>query len=334
MVEKIKASYENARMTLREKRKLRIILKIILAVVSCVVIGILIAYSMKDMDFSTISHITLRWPLVFISLVIFASSAFFKAASFSKGFARGRITFAQASRFTIIGNALGLIMPFKLGEGIRISLYPRDIGVTERGRYFGLALLLDSVILIVFVGIASVISIGNEFYIQDSIKYSSFLLTAFIVLLIVCVVAVLAAIIFKSSRELLLGLFKTGNIKFSMLFSSLTWFTNYVSIVVALCAFSNITVLDGMKIAVPVIIFTNLAMLIPATPGSIGIFEYMVVLAFRANSLTPENGVIAGIILHLIQYLSLLPIAGIIYLKGFISKHASAYRNSRTDKEI
>jgi uncharacterized membrane protein YbhN (UPF0104 family) len=79
---------------------------------------------------------------------------------------------------------------------------------------------------------------------------------------------------------------------------------------------------DSIKMSFAIFAATNVVMLLPSTPGGIGLFEYGVVLGLEGFGITKFPAKEVGMLLHLIQYAALLPLGAWLYFHGF--KHRPA----------
>jgi uncharacterized protein (TIRG00374 family) len=61
--------------------------------------------------------------------------------------------------------------------------------------------------------------------------------------------------------------------------------------------------------ALAVLILTNLAMLIPAAPGGIGVFQYACIYALGVLGVGGTAAAVLSVLLHIVQYAALLPLA-------------------------
>lgn len=309
MIEGVKESFA----AFKENKKLYNIVRFSVSAAITVLVIILTAVALRDMDFSTIAHIENDWKMFLFALPVFLAGPFFKSASMAFGYAKDDMKYFDAVKVTVIGNGLNLVLPFKLGEGVRLSMYPHGMTVAKRARYFGSMLICEAVMLLIFMLLSGVFQISENNYITDEQRYFDFWLPAFFILLAGVILVAAVLLIIKRSRELIKDLVTTEKGINSLIFNVLSWCSTYAAIVLVLLSFSNITFFTALKIAASVIVFINLAILIPSTPGQLGIFELSVMLSFLAAGLTPEQGVVAGLLLHLVYYICLLPATGVVY---------------------
>ncbi|MBQ2945008.1 MAG: flippase-like domain-containing protein [Clostridia bacterium] len=312
MIEGVKESFA----AFKENKKLYNIVRLSVSAAITVLVIILTVVALRDLDFSTIAHVEYNWGLFVFALPVFLAGPFFKSASMAFGYAKGDMKYFDALKVTVIGNGLNLVLPFKLGEGVRLSLYPHGMTVAKRARYFGMMLACEAVMLLIFMILSGVLHISQNNHITEEQRYFDFWLPAFFILLGVLAAAITVALIFKSTRELLTSLVTTEKGINSLIFSVLSWTSTFIAIILVLLSFSNISFFTAFKIASSVIVFINLAILIPSTPGQLGIFELSVMLSFLAfgQPLTAEQGIVAGLILHLVYYICLLPFTAVLWL--------------------
>ncbi len=316
----------------KENKKVYNLTRLIISIVLTVVVLILSYLTIKDMNFSLIKHITIDWKYFLIAIPVFAINPVFKSLCASMGYAKGEVSFKDALNVTVIGNGLNLVLPFKLGEGIRLSFYPEGMPLKKRFRFFGTGVIFDGVMLFSFLFLCGILQFSQNNYITDTLTFLDFWVPAIIALLLVLMLAVLVLLIFKKSRSVVKTMLSSSGWYISLITSALCWLSTFASIILVLMAFSNLDFVTCFKLAVSVICFINLAILIPSTPGQLGIFELAVVLAFLAEGLTKEQGLQAGLLVHLLYYVVLIPFSYILYLISG-KKKLKAAKDAEAQKE-
>jgi uncharacterized membrane protein YbhN (UPF0104 family) len=74
---------------------------------------------------------------------------------------------------------------------------------------------------------------------------------------------------------------------------------------------------------------TNIINLIPASPGGIGLYEYGTMIGLAGLGVERSVALSASLLLHLIQYMALLPLGGVLYIKAIHGKYGEAVKNFR-----
>jgi uncharacterized membrane protein YbhN (UPF0104 family) len=69
---------------------------------------------------------------------------------------------------------------------------------------------------------------------------------------------------------------------------------------------------------------TNLVGFIPASPGSVGLFEYGVIIGLAGLGIQQSVALPAGLLLHFIQYAALLPLGIVLSILAFHGKYGKA----------
>ena len=106
----------------------------------------------------------------------------------------------------------------------------------------------------------------------------------------------------------------------------LSWVLLLMSTWLGLVAF-GFHVFESMKMALAVFAATNIINFIPASPGSIGLFEYGTVLALGGLGVNHTEALAAGWLLHIIQYVALLPMGVVLYITALHGKYGDELKN-------
>lgn len=99
-----------------------------------------------------------------------------------------------------------------------------------------------------------------------------------------------------------------------LLYLLICWFFSYISIILALISMGI-----DIKIAAPasfvLFIMTNVAILFPAAPGGIGLFEFACIYSLDLFGISGMTAGVAAVLIHLVQYIGVLPAAGLILIR-------------------
>ncbi|MDP4109377.1 MAG: lysylphosphatidylglycerol synthase domain-containing protein, partial [Bacillota bacterium] len=85
--------------------------------------------------------------------------------------------------------------------------------------------------------------------------------------------------------------------------------------------------LFSVRMALTVFAATNIINFIPASPGAIGFFEYSTVLGLSGLGVDSTRALAVSLPLHLIQYISLLPLGAVLYALALHGKYGDAVRS-------
>ncbi|MDR3551641.1 MAG: lysylphosphatidylglycerol synthase domain-containing protein, partial [Clostridia bacterium] len=70
----------------------------------------------------------------------------------------------------------------------------------------------------------------------------------------------------------------------------------------------------SVRLSLAVFAATNIINFIPASPGAIGLFEYGAILGLGGLGIPQSTALAAGLLLHMIQYMALLPLGAVLYI--------------------
>lgn len=296
-------------------------LKIILGIIVTAIILYFCILALRNVDFKSIQHLNINYFYMFSAVLAFVGSNYAKAAMYTHGIARG-MRFFDAVRFNSVGNAVNMVLPLKAGEGFKLTLFPKEYSVTDRGKLFGLSSALDAVSIIVFAILATIIfPFKNNSPIIYNLNMKGLVIASSIVIGLLAAAGIGIAFCFKSTRKQLLALFE-GDIFWALFYNMVSWTLLYISKVFGLMSLDYFTFLPAVEVALLVTVTTNIAIIIPSSPGALGLFEYAVFLALIQAGYDDAHSLTAGLLLHLTQYIGLLPMGLYYYFKGLRKKNA------------
>lgn len=294
------------------------IIKLILGIIITVVI---IYYSVKTLGGFEIGDIINRnidWFLVALSIVVFIYANYIRGLCYTLGIDHDmdRMT---AFRVVGIGHAANMVLPVHLGEGLRLVFFPSHYSIMRRTKLLLIPGFADFVAIVV-ISLFAVPFAGF----RDPVLLKALWL---LFLLCVCAGALCAAIIFfvprfkKYANEYMNA--ATAKMTFWV---TVSWVLMLTSIWLGLMAF-GFNIWESMRMALAVFATTNIINFIPASPGGIGLFEYATVLALGKLGVERTPALAAGILLHLIQYVALLPMALVLCFTAFHGKYRQTISN-------
>lgn len=293
------------------------IIKLIVGIIITVVI---IYYSVKtlgDFDIGDIFKRNINWFLAALSAAVFMYANYIRGLCYTLGIdpQMDRMT---AFRIVGIGHAANMVLPVHLGEGLRLVFFPSDYSIVRRTKLLVIPGFADFVVIILL----SLLAVPFAGF-SDPV-----LLKALWTLFLLCILAGVlcaAAVYFvpklnKYAKEYM----NVATAKMTF-WVAVSWVLMLASIWLGLMAFGfNAAESVGMSLAV--FATTNIINFIPASPGGIGLFEYATVLALEKLGVERAPALAAGILLHLIQYVALLPMAVVLTVTAFHGKYRDSIK--------
>lgn len=273
----------------------------------------------ERLNMSVIFKSDVNWLLVAVSVVIYMYSNYIRGLAYSRGIdpEMDRMT---AFEIVGLGHALNMILPVHAGEGLRAAFFPSSYTVKRRTKLILISVLADAVVVIIISALTVPFA---------GIKDPTMLRVMWI-LLYCCLGLLLAmALVFYFvprirnyvAEYLNLSLLKmTGWV-------ALSWIILVAAFWLGLIAFGFKTV-ESIQMAFAVFVTTNIVNLIPASPGGIGLFEYGTVVGLGGFGVQAEVALSASLLLHLIQYMALLPLGVFLYIKAIHGKYGDTIRSA------
>jgi len=288
--------------------------------------AVIIYYSigaLNGLHVSVLFHADINWGLALVSVIIFVYANYIRALSYTRGIDRDmdRMT---ALQIVGIGHAANMVLPFHVGEGLRAAFFPKGYSAIKR---------TNLLVIPAFADFASIIILSI-----CAVPFAGFkdqnLLKALWVLTFLCLAAFIlfVILIFLRSRlrSYLSEYLNVDTIKM-MNWVLLSWFILLVSTWIGLVAFGFPWV-ASIRLSLAVFAATNIINFIPATPGAIGLFEYGTILGLGGLGIDPTTALSASLLLHLIQYVALLPLGLYLYIKSLDGQYGEALRSKLQTK--
>jgi uncharacterized protein (TIRG00374 family) len=224
--------------------------------------------------------------------------------------------------------AANMVLPFRMGEVVKLGVFQRGYNKNKGqdsktlfiriGANIVIERIMDGIVLILLAVLGLYFI---DFNIEIKERIGLIRNTIILILIISVIIISIIAKLYKSGRykwkwaekidKSLHGFtLKETSIKafIAGIFLLFSWFFGYLSVFFTLLSV-EIT-FDVSKYAAYVIfIMTNIAILFPAAPGGLGLFEYACIYSLDMFGVT---GIIAGvtaIIIHIIQYGAVIPVA-------------------------
>ena len=260
----------------------------------------------------------ISWGLVTISVIVYIYANYIRGLAYTRGIDRSmdRMT---AFEIVGIGHAINMVLPLHAGEGLRAAFFPNEYSAARRTKLLIIPAFIDFV-AIILISIPAVPFAGFK---------DQNLLRALWILSFCCIAAVIlfAFLIFYVPR--LRGYFSEflniDAIKM-ILWVILSWLILLISTWIGLIAFGFGTV-ASIRMSLAVFAATNVINFIPATPGAVGLFEYGTILGLGGLGIDRGTALSASLLLHLIQYIALLPLGVFLYMKALHGRYGEALKH-------
>lgn len=287
--------------------------------------------NLGHLDFTRLFHYPVHYVYVLISIVVYGLSQWFRALAWSRGMAPNipaRHMFASVC----MGNGSNMLLPFRIGEAVRVLTAGRH---TKQYGVVSINLVLERVLdvgILVLLAVSVAFFVPFESEVQEKLQLIRNVMLAGMVaggigLLLILrfrqtwmvspripdigrkLLALLERVVFLQSPFVVIR---------TLFYLLCSWGCVYVSTVVGLKA---VGVQGGMAwiASLVVIVMTNLITLIPSAPGGIGVFQYACVYSLSLFAVPAFQVAILSVLLHLVQYAAILPLAVYHFLRGDFS---------------
>ncbi|MDR3553104.1 MAG: lysylphosphatidylglycerol synthase transmembrane domain-containing protein [Clostridia bacterium] len=258
------------------------------------------------------SHI--NWWLAAASGCAFVASTWLRGLAYSDGIDR-KMTRFTGWRITAVGNASNMLLPLKMGEGVRLALFPRGYSVLERGKLVMIPAAID-LAYILAEGTAAAMFAG-----YGSPGVVRILSTASLSFTVLLTGSVLVLLLLPRTSEATRRYLGADSLKMAF-WVFVSWFAVLVSIWLGLLA-CGLGAGISVRYAAAAFAGMNLVLLIPASPGGIGLYEYSIIFALRGLGLALPAAKTAALLLHVTEYAFLLPLALAVWIVGLPAKRRS-----------
>lgn len=320
----------------------------------------LMVYCVKDVRFADIEALYYRVNLLYLLLAILFSFLFILSKAL-----RWKMMVSQQKKITgwrsislySAGQILNIVMPLLTGQVGRMFLFSKNEGFKKTFIFSTIVLeiIFDSISLLVFLLMTSVVIAFPEEY--RSMSYIIGSITLVVMILLYLILSFQQSIvdfchrkyrdkwpslyigIKKFLRSFVQGinLLKSSQHFFGSLgYSIAGWITHTLVVYFLLLSFGFDLPIFA---AASVMIINTIALMVPITPGNAGTFEIAVSTSLAAFSVAKADAVLFALALHL---LDLLPIAllGFIYLqmekisiKDIKAEHEEDYVFDKVDED-
>ncbi|SMC63533.1 lysylphosphatidylglycerol synthase transmembrane domain-containing protein [Papillibacter cinnamivorans] len=293
-------------------------LKLLIGVVITVAIVYYSVTSLKDLHPAALFQKNINWWIVALSVAVYIYANYIRGLAFTHGIDKNmdRLTAFQVMG---IGHAVNMVLPLHAGEGIRIVFFPADYSVRRRTELMIISAIAD-VVAILMISLFSVPFSGfTDPLVLRTLRIVSLICLGLTALLVIVVLFVPR--FHKYSEEYLnLAMAKM------MVWVLLSWILLLISVWVGLISF-GFPMVESIRISLAVFAVTNIINFIPASPGAIGLFEYGTILAMAGLGIDRTVALETSLLLHLIQYMALLPMGTVLYILALHGKYGEKLRN-------
>lgn len=288
--------------------------KIIGGVVITAIAFYFLMAALSGLNPSDLSTEKINWWLVFLSAAIFGFSTFIRALVYPYGIDKD-MSIIDAWQIVAVGNAANMLLPFRAGEGVRLAVFPKRYTAGKRAKLALIPGMADIGVILLLSIIAVYIANFKEPIFIHTLKiacYGFLAITALILIILLLIPA---------TREDVIAYFNIDTLNMFK-WIILSWIVMLISIWVGFIALGY-GVLQSITLTFGAFAGMNIACLIPSSPGNLGVFEWSVIAGLAGLGIESIPAKAAGLILHIIQYVGILPLGIILYIRFFIRKNKS-----------
>lgn len=296
------------------------IAKLISGVILTVVILYFSIYSLKGLHISVVFHAKINWFLALLSTLVFIYANYIRGLAYTRGIDKNLSRIA-ALRIVGIGHAINMVTPLHLGEGLRYIFFPEDYGAAKRTKLLLIPAFADF-IAIMAVSVLAVPFAGLR---NHDIELAMWILCGLCVGgILLCV----AAVFFIPEVRRYMADYLNISLLKMLGWVFLSWILLLASTWLGLAAIGYTELPTAARMALAVFAVTNIINFVPASPGSLGLFEYATVLAMSVFQVDQSHAFAASLLLHLIQYAALLPLGAALYVTAVHGKYGEQVRGA------
>ena len=298
-------------------RKLKF--QLVIGVIITAVIVYLSWVIAKDLKMDVVFKLKVKWGLVFLAVVIYIISNYIRGLAYSRGI-DPEMDDMTALQIIGIGHALNMVLPLHAGEGLRVAFFPSSYSAARRTKLMLITILADAIVVIIISALTVPFA---------GLKDPTMLRVMWILLFSCIGLLVLMALLIIFVRPIRKYVEEYLNLSLLKMFMwvALSWIILIAAFWLGLAAF-GFHLYDAVKMSFTVFVTTNIVNLIPASPGGIGLFEYGTVVGLAGFGVDNSVALSASLLLHLIQYLALIPLGGFFYVKAIHGKYGEAIKNA------
>ncbi len=272
----------------------------------------------RNLKMAVVFKLQVKWGLVAIAVAIYIFSNYIRGLAYSRGI-DPEMDDMTALQVIGIGHALNMILPLHAGEGLRLAFFPSSYSGARRAKLALITILADAVVVIIISALTVPFA---------GLKDPTMLRIMWILLFSCIGVLIVMALLITFVRPIhqYVSEFINWSLVKMLMWVALSWIILVAAFWLGLAAF-GFRPFEAVRMSFAVFVTTNIINLIPASPGGIGLFEYGTVIGLAGFGVDKSVAMSASLLLHLIQYLALLPLGIVLYVRAMHGKYAESIRS-------
>lgn len=276
--------------------------------------------SLGGLHMSRLYGMRIRWFYAVLSVLVFTYANYIRALAYTRGM-DPHIDRLTALRIVGIGHAANMVLPLHAGEGLRMLFFPPDYSVVRRTELLAVPGAADFAAIMLL----SLLSVPFAGFTDPRLLRALWMVTA-----LCAAAAVLAAVAVRLVPRLRAYVKKYENMGTAKMagWVMLSWVLMLASTWVGLAA-AGFPLLRAARMSLAMFAATNIINFIPASPGGIGLFEYGTILGLGQVGVGREAALLAALLLHVMQYVSLLPLGAALYFSAMHGRYARELHRAR-----
>jgi len=299
-------------------------MKKIITILGLLISAIVLWYIIKNYDlqaaWETIKLTPIHIVLAMIMVYLFAFILRALRWKLMLADAHSKIKFTDLLKSIVIGFAGNNVLPARGGELVRMEFFSRKTKVSRVTAIssIGIEKILDALVLLVFISVISIfISKSNELISETIWLVSLILIPVFGALI---GIRIFGAIIIKYLSSHSKPLFNKIADKFESIYASvlffklnlnvfkilalsvLIWLFEGAVFVIALHSMIDVGTQNVFLIGILALTVVNFAIIIPSSPGFIGVFQAAIVLALSSFAIDESQSLGVAILVHSCQF--------------------------------
>lgn len=298
--------------------------KLFIGIIVTAVIIYFCVRTLKGLHPGALFHMKIHWGLVVVSVIVYIYANYIRGLAFTLGIDRemDRMTAFQVMG---IGHTANMIFPLHAGEGLRAAFFPPEYNAMRRTKLLIISAAADTIAIILF----SLLAVPFSGFMNPALLKALWILAAVCIAGAVLFVIILLSVprFRKYSKEYL-----SLDMAKMMFWVMLSWGLLLFSTWLGLAAFGFQGV-EVVRMSLAVFAATNIINFIPASPGAIGLFEYGVILGLGGLGIDRSTALAVALLLHMIQYVALLPMGAVLYFHALHGKYGKALKEEWRKKQ-
>lgn len=273
---------------------------------ACITVAtvILIIYTLRRFNWQKIEELHFSFPIALISFVLFFFAICLKSQVYYRA-AAPEFGLLGSIRILFVSHLGNMIFSISMGDRMKKRFFPDEIGFERSFFLAWLPKILDMIVLFTMTLITiSIYDVAGRL-----VGVNMFHI--WLVVMSLMMIAILIAGSLERYRAFVWRFVKR-QLPSALFWDAAYWGLVYLSIFFGLRAAGmslKVCILGGLG----VFLVTNVLMLIPLTPGGLGLFELAAAAGLGFFSFDKEANLRAALILHMIQYAAVLPFGLFLY---------------------